>query len=131
MLYRSPLTRWFLATVGVVTGWTLTLGDREKWRDTPSLHWLAQTPVPFTHATIPLQFWGFSFFVYALLLLLPRSRPAGFTVGAILYAVFTVSLLATLFAPGPKNFVPVGAMLIVIAFHLYSIRTAYDLRDLP
>lgn len=119
MLYRSPVTRWFLVVVGVVTGALLAFGDGQRWRSTTSLKWLAQAPVP-------LQVWGALFIVYGLLLLFERTRWIGYAIGAGLFAIFTVSLLATIHptAPNPKNIVVVAAMLDVTVFHGYSIRTS-------
>lgn len=121
MLYRSPITRWFLAATGVVAGSLLTFGGPVRWRSTPSLHWLSRFP-------LPLQAWGVAFLAYALLLLLPQARAAGFATGAFLYAVFTVSLVATINDGAPKNIVAIVALLDVVVFHLYSIRTAEAIR---
>jgi hypothetical protein len=121
MLYRSPLTRLLLAVTGLLCGLLLVFGEPQKWRSTPSLHWLNQFP-------LPLQAWGIGFFLYAALLLLPPTRAGGFALGAFLYSVFTVSLLATLGDGQPKNIVMVAALTDVVVFHLYSIRTAEALR---
>lgn len=121
MLYRSPWTRWLLATTGLIAGLLLTFGSGARWRSTPSLHWLAQVP-------LPLQVWGVAFLVYAVLLLLPQTRAAGFAVGAFLYSVFTVSLIATVNDGAPKNIVSIAALIDAVVFHLYSIRTAEVLR---
>jgi glucose uptake protein GlcU len=117
MLYRSPFTRLVLAGVGLLVGVVFTFGSAAKWRSTPSLHWLEQAPVP-------LQAWGVLFIVYALLLPAVRTRPFGYALGAFLFAVFTLSLLATLDGPDPKNIVTLGAMADTVVFHVYSIRTA-------
>lgn len=121
MLYRSPWTRRVLAATGALAGVILLFGDATRWRSTPSLHWLARFPVP-------LQVWGVAFLVYALLLLLPQARAGGFAVGAFLYAVFTVSLVSTVNDGQPKNIVALVALLDVVVFHLYSIRTAEAIR---
>lgn len=117
MLYRSPLARWFLSLTGLIAGVILALGDGRKWRATPSLHWIAQAP-------IPLQTWGLAFIAYAVLLLHTRTRPIGYAVGAALYSVFMLSLLATLPGPAPKNIITIGAIADTVVFHVYSIRTA-------
>lgn len=123
MIYRSPLTRYVLAVIGLVTGVIFAFGDGHKWRSTPSLHWLAQAP-------IPLQAWGVALIVYAVLLVSPRTRPVGYALGAFVYLVFTVSLLATLHpsSPDPKNIVTVGAMIDVIVLHLFLIRVSEAIR---
>lgn len=121
MLYRSPWTRRFLAATGALAGVILMFGDADRWRSTPSLHWLSRFPVP-------LQVWGAAFLLYAVLLLLPQTRAGGFAVGAFLYAVFTVSLLATVNDGQPKNVVALVALGDVVVFHLYSIRTAEAIR---
>lgn len=125
MLYRSPLTRYFLAAVGLVTGAVFAFGDAQKWRSTPSLHWLAQAP-------FPLRWWGIAFIVYAVLLLVERTRAAGYAAGMVLFAVFTVSMLATLNlgSTAPRNIVSIAAMVDVVAFHAFSIRTAWNARVL-
>lgn len=118
MLYRSPLTRWVLALTGLVAGLILVFGDPSKWRSTPSIHWLSQAP-------IPLQAWGVAFIVYAVLLVASAdTRPVGYAVGAGLFAIFTISLLATLSDGGPKNIITIAAMTDTVIFHIYSIRTA-------
>jgi hypothetical protein len=117
MLYRSPFMRGFLTAMGLIVGVILAFGDGGKWRSTPSLRWLEQVPVP-------LQTWGLLFIAYGLLLLDYRSRPFGYALGAFLFAVFTLSLLATLAGNDPKNIVTVGAMADTVVFHVYSIRTA-------
>lgn len=117
MLYRSPLTRVFLSASGLVIGVLLAFGDTYKWRSTPSLHWLAQFP-------LPLPVWGLGFFAYSVLLLMPWTRAGGYALGAFLFSVFAVSLLATLGDGQPKNVVAIAALLDVVVFHLYSIRTA-------
>lgn len=121
MLYRTPLTRWFLTLTGLISGATLTFGDAAKWRATTSLHWLAE-------AHIPLQTWGVLLMVYALMLLPRSTRPAGYALGAALFTLFAISLIATIGGPGPKNIVGVAALLDVIVFHVYSIRTAWAVR---
>lgn len=121
MLYRSPITRWFLALTGITGGVLFTFGDSHRWRSTPSLHWLA-------HAPIPLQWWGIAAIVYGLLLLVPKTRPAGFALGAVIFAVITVSLLATIDDGAPKNVWAIVGLLDVVVFHIYSIRTAWALR---
>jgi hypothetical protein len=119
MVYRSPVLRWFLALMALATGVIFTFGDGAKWRSTPSLHWLAAS-------RIPLQLWGVLTIAYGLMLLTSRLRSAGFALGAGIYALFTISLLATVFDGQPKNVYAVSAMALVVAFHLYSIRTAFD-----
>lgn len=122
MLYRSPLTRWILATTAVIAGCVLTLGGGAKWRSTPSLHWLAQAP-------IPLQAWGVAMVVYAVLLVASdNTRPVGYALGAALFAIFAISLLATLTDGGPKNIVTIAAMIDTVVFHIYSIRTAWAVK---
>lgn len=118
MLYRSPWTRVALIVVALLAGWLLTFGNGAKWRSTPSLHWLAQAP-------IPLQAWGAALMLYALLLLPIRTRPVGFAVGAVLYALFAISLLFTLNTAGPKNIVAIGGLVDCVVFHVFSIRTAW------
>lgn len=118
MIYRSPFTRWFLAAVGIVAGSVFAFGDEAKWRSTPSFDWLSRLPVP-------LQFWGAAFIVYGLLLLVERTRPIGFALGAFLFALFAVSLLATLKDEGPKNVFVIAGLLDVTVFHVFSIRTAW------
>jgi hypothetical protein len=122
MLYRSPWTRWFLAGSGIATGVIFALGDGHKWRSTPSLEWLE-------HAPIPLQLWGLAFIVYGLLLIPTRTRPVAYAIGAVLSAVFLVSLVATLWTPGGKNFIAVWALFASVVFHIYSISIALTIRD--
>jgi hypothetical protein len=117
MLYRSPLTRWVLAATGLAAGVLFTFGSEAKWRSTPSFAWLRHVP-------IPLQVWGLAFIVYALLLVFEQTRPAGFAVGAFLYAVFAVSLLATVGGNNPKNVFAIIALIDMVPFHILSIRTA-------
>ena len=95
MLYRSPLTRFVLALAGIFAGLMLVAGP-DRWRATPSLHWLAQ-------AHIPLRVWGVAVVVYAVLLLFERTRPFAYACGACLWAMFTLSLFATIPEAGPKN----------------------------
>lgn len=121
MLYRSPWTRWILTITGILAGALFTVGDDAKWRSTPSFAWLRHVP-------IPLQVWGLAFIVYGLMLIFERTRPAGFAVGAFLYAVFAVSLLATVGGDGPKNVFAIVALLDMVPFHLFSIRTAEAIR---
>lgn len=120
-MYRSPATRVFLAATGLLIGVLFVFGDGAKWRSTPSLRWLAHFP-------LPLETWGIGFFAYAVLLLVPVTRPGGYAVGAFLFSVFAASLLATLDDGQPKNIVAIVALLDVIVFHLYSIRTAEAIR---
>lgn len=124
MLYRSPLTRWFLAAVGIIAGLVLTFGPAKKWHSAPSMHWLAQAP-------IPLQAWGVAVIVYGVLLLIPQSRPVAYAVGMVLFAVFTISLVATVETTGPKSVMGIAAMLDVTAFHAFAIRTALDAKLAP
>lgn len=118
MIYRSPWTRFILVVVAVIAGWLIAFGDESKWWATPSLHWLAQAP-------IPRQVWGAALFVYALLLLTTRTRPVGFTVGAVVYALFAISLVFTLNSGGAKNIVAVGGLIDCVVFHVFSIKTAW------
>lgn len=125
MLYRSPITRWFLAAVGLVVGYLIAFGDPYKWRSTPSFRWLEQAP-------IPMQVWGAAFLAYALLLVVSeRTRPVAFALGAFLYCLFVLSLLFTISGPTPKNIVAVGGLADCVVFHAYSIKTAWMLRLLP
>lgn len=119
-MYGSPITRWLLATVGIVAGLVLILGDGHKWRSTPSLHWLGSGPVP-------LQAWGCLLVIYGVMLLFEPTRPIGYAVGCFLFALFTVSLIVTLDvgSDAPKNVIGVAAMLDVTVFHAFSIRTAW------
>lgn len=117
MLYRSPWTRWILALSGLIAGLLLTFGDGQKWRATPSLHWLAE-------AGIPLQVWGVLLIIYAALLAFTDTRPIGYALGCFLFAVFTFSLIATM-STGPKNIITVAAMVDTVVFHAFSIRTAW------
>lgn len=121
MLYRSPLVRWFFAIIAVLAGSLLTFGDEAKWRSTPSLHWLAQAP-------IPLEAWGVAVITYGLLLLPEKTRPAGYFVGGLLWLIFTVSLLATVNTTGPKSALAIAAFLDVTVFHFFSIRIAWATR---
>lgn len=121
MIYRSPWTRLILAAIGGTVGALLTFGGERQWRHTPSLHWLAGW-------LIPLQAWGVAFIVYGLMLLVERTRPAAYAAGAGLFAIFAVSLIATVNDGAPKNIVTIGALVDVIVFHVYSIRTAWALR---
>jgi predicted branched-subunit amino acid permease len=122
MLYRSPWTRWFLAGGGIVAGVIFALGDGYKWRSAPSFRWLAGAP-------IPLQTWGVLFIVYGILLLHVRTRPVAYALGAVLSAVFLVSLVATLWTPGPKNIFAVFGLFACVVFHVYSIGIAMMIRD--
>lgn len=124
MLYRSTITRQILIAGGILAGVLLAFGDRRTWRSTPSLRWLDSGP-------IPLRVWGLLFIVYAALLALRRTRPAGFALGAILIAVFAVSILAImhLTSASPKNIVVLVAFVDTIVFHLFAIRTSMALRD--
>lgn len=117
-MYRSPLTRWVLILAAVFAGAMLASGP-DRWRQTTSLNWLA-------HAPIPLQLWGLLVVLYAVLLISDRTRPAGYTIGAVLWAVFTISLVATVPEAGPKSAVAIAAFIDVTAFHIFSIRTAWD-----
>lgn len=117
MLYRSPLTRLILVAAGLFAGLMLTVGG-DRWRSTPSLHWLAQ-------ARIPLRIWGLVIIVYAVLLVWQRTRPGGYALGAVLCAVFTISLWATVADGGPANAVVLAGMIDVTAFHAFSVRTAW------
>lgn len=117
MLYRSPLTRWVLILGGLFAGLTLAFGP-DRWRDTTSLTWLAQ-------AHVPLRVWGIAVIVYALLLAFDSTRPLGYAVGAVLWAVFTLSIIATIPQSGPKSSVAIAAFIDVTAFHAFSIRTAW------
>jgi hypothetical protein len=69
--------------------------------------------------------------IYAVLLVVRRGpvRSIGFALGAILFAVFTISLFVTLHlhSPDPRNIVAIGATVDVVVFHVYSIRTAMAL----
>lgn len=123
VLYRSPLIRWLLSLAGLCAGLVLIFGDGEKWRSAPSLHWLAQAP-------IPLQAWGAALVLYALLLLFAETRPLGYALGAVVYALFTLSLIATLDlgSASPKNAPVLAGMVDVVAFHVFSIRTAWAQR---
>lgn len=121
MLYRSPLARWVLVATGLVAGAVLAFGDGAKWRSTHSFHWLAE-------AHIPLQTWGILFIVYALMLLPQATRPAGYALGAALFTLFAISLIATIRGDGPKNIVAVAGLVDVIVFHIYSVRTAWAAR---
>lgn len=116
-MYRSPVTRWTLTLVGAATGLVMIFGDHEKWRTAPSLKWIGHVPVD-------LSFWGVLFIIYALLLIPRRTRPVGFAAGAVLFAVFAVSLLATLNTEGPKNAVVIGAVIDLSVFHMYGFKTA-------
>lgn len=126
VLYRSPLTRWVLAAVGILAGLVLTFGDPVKWRSAPSLHWLAQ-------AQLPLEVWGVALIAYGLLLLPETTRPLGYAIGCFLFAMFTVSLFATLDLSSntPKNVVTIAAMVDVTVFHAFSIRTAWATKLTP
>jgi hypothetical protein len=68
--------------------------------------------------------WGVAFIVYGLMLVFERTRPVGFAFGAFLYAVFAVSLLATVGGNNPKNVFAIVALIDMVPFHLFSIRTA-------
>jgi hypothetical protein len=124
MLYRSPATRWILALGGIIAGLTLVFGSAVKWRSAPSLSWLG-------HAPLPLQFWGFAFVIYGLLLLPAKARAWGFALGFVLFGVFTVSLFATLDlgSDEPKNAIALLGMVDVTAFHAYSIKNAEYVRE--
>jgi hypothetical protein len=117
MIYRSPVTRWVLTVTGAWAGLVLIFGDPHKWQATPSLMWLK-------HSHIPFAVWGGLLVLYALLLLTARTRPVGFTLGAALFAVFAVSTLATLETAGPKSAVGLAALVDVIVFHGYAVKTS-------
>ena len=123
MLYRSPITRWVLITTGLLAGLLLMFGDQQKWRSTPSLHWLAQ-------AGIPLQWWGAATVVYAALIAFTDTRPGGYALGCFLYAMFTIALFVTLDlnSDTPKNVLGLAAMVDTTVFHALSIRTAWAYR---
>jgi hypothetical protein len=122
MAYRSPFTRWVLVLVALWSAWQLIFGG-VKWRTAPSLHWLQRVPVP-------LDFWGLMLVLYALLLLFARTRPAGFALGAALWSVFAVALIATINTSGPKNAIVIGALIDLAAFHIYAMKTAMAANDL-
>lgn len=124
MLYRSPITRLLLALTGIAAGVIFAFGDGHRWRSTPSLKWLGQAP-------IPLQWWGIAAIIYGLLLIPAKTRPAGYALGAGIFAVITVSLLATINDGAPKNVWAIVGLLDVVVFHIYSIRTAWALRMAP
>jgi hypothetical protein len=124
MLYRSPWTRWVLAASAVSAGAMLTFGNGAKWRSAPSLQWLAQAP-------IPLQAWGVAVMVYGVLLLPVRTRPVAYAAGAVLWATFTISIVATIGTTGPKSALGIAAFIDVTAFHLLAIRTAWGTRYAP
>jgi hypothetical protein len=117
MLYRSPATRWVLTIVGLCIGWVLIFGDHAKWRTAPSLKWIG-------HAPVSLPVWGVLFVVYAVGLAFRCTRPAAFALGAVLVAVFAVSLIATIGSEGPKNIVAIGGLVDLAAFHMYAVKTA-------
>lgn len=121
MPFRSPIIRWILAVIGLTEGVLLAFGDGHRWRSTPSLHELAKAPVP-------LQWWGLAFILYALMILMPKFRPVGFTIGAGVYAVFTISLFAALSATNPINAVVLGMAVCTVAFHVLAVRTAWLVR---
>lgn len=117
MLFRSPLTRYVLAAAGLFAGVMLAFGP-DRWRSTPALEWLSQAP-------IPLRAWGFAFMAYALMLLWQQTRPAGYATGAVLWAIFTFSLFATIPEDGPKSALAIAAFIDVTVFHAFSVRTAW------
>lgn len=124
MLFSSPVTRWIVAIAAVTAGAFLAFGDGVKWRSSPSLQWLAQAP-------IPLQVWGIAVILYGVLLLPTHTRPVAYAAGAVLWAMFTISVLATINSGGPKSALGIAAFIDVTAFHLFAIRTAWATRYTP
>lgn len=116
LLYRSPATRWVLTATGIWAG-SLILFGGDRWRDTPSLHWLA-------HAQIPLRWWGAALIVYALMLTFERTRARGFAVGAGLYGLFAISLIATIPIAGPKSAAAIAGLVDLSVLHVYAMKTA-------
>jgi hypothetical protein len=106
-----------MTVAGVWGGLVLAFGDQQKWRSAPSLKWLQQ-------AYVPLQWWGWALIIYSLLLTVRKTRAVGFGLGAAIYAVFAVSLIATLGTPGPKSAVAVAGLVDVVALHAYAMKTA-------
>lgn len=122
VLYRSPVTRWTLAIAGVWAGATLMFGDPAKWQSAPSLDWLKQ-------ARIPLEVWGALFVIYAVMLLSARFRALGFAVGAVVWGVFAVSLIATVATAGPKSAPAIAGLVDLAVFHGYAVKTALAAND--
>jgi hypothetical protein len=117
MIYRSPVTRLILFVTGLWAGLVLIIGDPNKWQATPSLMWLK-------HSQIPFEVWGGLLVLYALMLIPRRSRSLGFALGGALFAVFAVSMVATIGTPGPKSALAIAALVDVVAFHGYAVKTS-------
>ena len=123
MIYRSPVTRWTLALFGFVAGALLAFGDKARFQSAPSLRELDKVPY------VSLSAWGVAFMVYALLLLPNRTRPLGYLAGGVLFGVFALSLIVSSKDVTFVNTVIIAAVLDVIVFHFYSVRTAWSIRD--
>ncbi len=124
MLFLSRLPRWLLGIISLVGGVILAFGNKDKWRHTPSLHWLAHA-LPF----VPLQAYGILLAVDGLLLLSVRTRPLGYALGAMMFALFSVSLLVTIHQAGPKAILFVVAALQLVCFNILAISVALDERE--
>lgn len=116
MLFRSPLSRYALGVVGVITGLVFALGDPDKWQNTPSLRFLHRVP------WLPLDFWGWLAVAYGSLMLFRCTKTGGYAVGAFLFAVMAVCLLSTLPEQGPKNIFAVQGVVVACMYHLVAIR---------
>lgn len=116
-IYRSPVLRWTLILTGVLIGLIFLFADPVKWQSAPSLQWLRQSHIPFAA-------WGAGFLLYSTLLLAKPTRPAGFALGSALFAVFAVSLFATINTAGPKSAVGLAAVVDVVVFHAFAVKTS-------
>lgn len=123
MLFLSRLPRGLLSLVAFIGGLVLTFGDGAKWRSTPSLKWLGNA-VPF----VPLQVYGIILAVAGVMLATVRTRPIGYALNAIIFALGTVSLIATIHQSGPKAILFVVATMQVTLFSILALDISAEAR---